>query len=77
MATLSLTFGTASDNPVTGGQRWKYFLSELRTQVVRGLQLLDHNNARMSTVQVSSAFSLVGNKHAMVNMHAVERVKIS
>ena len=60
-----------------GGQKWKYFLSELRTQVVRGLQLLDHNNARMGTVQVSSAFSLVGNKQAMVNMHAVGRVKIS
>ena len=29
------------------------------------------------SVQVSSAFSLVGNKQAMVNMHAVGRVKIS
>ena len=38
---------------------------------------IDHNNARISTVQVSCAFSLLVNKQAMVNMQAAGRVKIS
>ena len=60
-----------------GGQRWEYFSLGAAHAGRTRVAAVDHNNARISTVQVSCAFSLVVNKQAMVNMQAVGRVKIS